>query len=79
MLTIMTQDQIDKLNILERVAAPKPRFFRIVRGVGVVLVAVSGAVLGAHVAWPEWLTTIAGCVAVAGSAITAVSQVTVKG
>ncbi|MBO9573207.1 MAG: hypothetical protein J7497_13530 [Chitinophagaceae bacterium] len=75
----MTQKLIDRLSIVQRAKAPIPKFFKILKIVGLSLVAASGTIFAAPVALPAIVTTIAGYVAVAGTAITAVSQVTVEG
>ena len=74
----MEQHEIDRLTILERAAMPTPRFFRILKVIGLTLAAASGTLLAAPVALPAIVTTIAGYVAIAGSVVTAVSQVTVE-
>jgi hypothetical protein len=74
----MTQTQIDQLSLTQRVAAPTPKFFRVLRTIGLALAAISGTVLAAPVALPAIVSTIAGYLAVAGTVVTAVSQVTVE-
>jgi hypothetical protein len=74
----MTQTQIDQLSLTQRAAAPTPKFFRVLRTIGLALAAISGTVLAAPVALPAIVSTIAGYVAVAGTVVTAVSQVTVE-
>ena len=66
------------MNLLQRAAAPTPKFFKILRNVGLVLLAASGSILAAPVALPAALVTVAGYVAVAGGVISAISQVTVS-
>lgn len=63
--------------IIERAQAPIPKFFRIMRTVGLTMLAVSGSILAAPVALPVGLVTVAGYLAVAGGVASAVSQVTV--
>ena len=53
-----------------------PKFFRILRTVGLTMLAISGSVLAAPVALPAALLSVAGYLAVAGGVISAVSQVT---
>ena len=65
------------MNIVDRAQAPTPKFFRILRSIGLVLLAVSGTILAAPVALPVALVSAAGYVAVAGGVISAVSQMTV--
>ena len=66
------------MNIVNRAQAPTPKFFRILRSIGLVLLAVSGTILAAPVALPVALVSAAGYVAVAGGVISAVSQITVS-
>lgn len=63
--------------ILQRVQEPTPRFFRRIRNAGLILTAVSGALLTAPVALPAMLITAAGYLAVAGAIAGAVSQTAV--
>ena len=65
------------MNIIERAQAPTPKFFKILRTVGVVMLAISGSVMAAPIALPAIVVTVAGYLAVAGGVVTAVSQVTV--
>jgi hypothetical protein len=65
------------MNIFERAQAPTPKFFRIVRTIGLSLAAASAAILTAPIALPATIVTIAGYLAVAGTVATAVSQVAV--
>lgn len=67
-----------ELNIIERIAAPTPKFFRTLRTIGLLLGTVSGALLAAPVALPVTLFTAAGYAALAGGIITAVSQTAVE-
>jgi len=66
------------LNVIDRAKAPTPKFFRVLRTVGLVLAAAGGAVLAAPVALPAVVLTVAGYVSVAGAVVGAVSQVSVK-
>ncbi len=65
------------MNIVERAKAPTPKFFKVLRTVGLSLLAISGSIVAAPVALPALVVTIAGYAAVAGSVISAVSQITV--
>ena len=66
------------MKIVERIKAPTPKFFKILRSIGLVLLAISGTILAAPVALPVALVSAAGYVAVAGGVISAVSQMTVS-
>lgn len=65
------------MTIKERVKAPVPKFFRVLRTVGLSLLAVSGSLLAAPIALPAAVVSAAGYIAVAGGVLSAVSQVTV--
>ena len=72
------QKLIDNMNVLQRAAAPTPKFFQKLKVIGITLAAVSGALLTAPVALPAIVVTVAGYLAVAGTVATAVSQVAVE-
>lgn len=65
------------MNILERAKAPTPKFFKILRSIGLVLLGISGSIVAAPVVLPAAVVTAAGYVAVAGGVISAISQITV--
>ena len=65
------------MNLTELAKAPTPKFFRVLRTIGLSLLAVSGSIIAAPIALPASIVTIAGYVAVAGGVLSAVSQVTV--
>jgi uncharacterized membrane protein HdeD (DUF308 family) len=64
------------MNIIKRVKYPTPKFFKVLRNIGLVLAAVGRTILAAPVALPAIVVTIGGYVAVAGGVISAVSQLT---
>jgi len=66
------------MNIINRVQAPTPKFFKVLRTIGIVMLAISGSVLTAPVALHAAFISVAGYVAVAGGVLSAVSQVTVE-
>jgi uncharacterized membrane protein HdeD (DUF308 family) len=66
------------MNIVERAKAPTPKFFRILRSVGLGLLALSGTILTAPIAIPVAIVTVAGYAAVVGGVLSAVSQITVN-
>jgi hypothetical protein len=66
------------MNVVQRASAPTPKFFKILRTIGLALLAVSGSIIAAPVALPAVVVTIAGYSAVAGGVLTAVSQITVE-
>ena len=66
------------MNIIKRMQAPTPKFFRVLRTIGLALAAASGAILAAPIALPAGVITVAGYLTVAGSVVTAVSQTAVS-
>ena len=64
------------MNLIKRAKAPTPKFFKVLRNIGLVLAAVGGTILAAPVALPVAIVSIGGYVAVAGGVISAVSQLT---
>ena len=64
------------MNIINRAQTPTPKFFRKVRNIGLILAAISGTIIAAPVALPAVVIKIAGYLAVAATAASAVSQVT---
>jgi len=66
------------MKIIERAQAPTPKFFKLLRTIGLAMLAVSGALLTAPVALPVMVVTVAGYTAVAGGVLSAVSQITVE-
>lgn len=65
------------MNIVERAQAPTPKFFKVLRTIGLTLLTVSGSIIAAPIALPAAVVTIAGYAALAGGVISAVSQITV--
>lgn len=64
----------DSLNFVERVKAPTPKWFKIIRNIGITLTAVGGAILASPVALPTTIVTVAGYVLLGGSVATAIAQ-----
>ena len=67
------------MKLKERIKAPTPKFFRILRNIGLTLAAVGGTILASPVALPAAVIAAAGYVTVAGGVMTAVSQSVVEG
>jgi len=65
------------MNLVKRVTTKTPLFFKKVRNLGLILAAVSGAILAAPVALPSAIVAAAGYFALAGGVISAVSQTAV--
>ena len=64
------------MNIKSRATGPTPKFFKVLRNVGLVLAAVGGSILAAPIALPVVLTSVGGYLVVAGGVASAVSQLT---
>lgn len=65
------------MNIIDRAQAPTPKFFKVMRSVGLIVAAAGAAILTAPVALPAAIVAVGGYLTVAGSVISAISQVTV--
>jgi uncharacterized membrane protein HdeD (DUF308 family) len=65
------------MKIVERIKSPTPKFFKILRSIGLALLAISGTIVAAPIVLPVTVVTVAGYMAVAGGVISAVSQMTV--
>lgn len=66
------------MKIVERIKAPTPKFFKILRSIGLALLAISGTIVAAPIVLPVTVVIVAGYMAVAGGVISAVSQMTVE-
>ena len=67
------------MKLVTRAQAPTPKFFKVLRNVGLVLAAIGGTILAAPVALPVVVTSIGGYLIVAGGVASAVSQLTTVG
>ena len=47
------------MNVVERAKAPTPKFFKVLRTIGLALLAVSGSIVAAPVALPAVVVTVA--------------------
>ncbi|RTY80092.1 hypothetical protein EKL97_11560 [Flavobacterium sp. LS1P28] len=65
------------MNIVERAKAPTPKFFRVLRSIGLALLTISGSIIAAPVTLPVVFVSIAGYAALAGGVISVISQITV--
>lgn len=68
----------NKMNVVERVKAPTPKWFKVLRTIGITLASVGGVILTSPVALPAGIVTAAGYLLLGGSIVTAVSQTGVK-
>jgi hypothetical protein len=62
------------MKLIERLTAPTPKFFKILRNIGLGLAAAGGVIVVSPIAVPALIVTIGGYLIVAGSVATAVSQ-----
>lgn len=65
------------MNVIKRAQAPTPKFFKVLRNIGIVLASVGGLILTAPVALPATVVTVGGYLVLGGGVLSAVSQVTV--
>jgi hypothetical protein len=68
----------NKMNLAERVLAPTPKWFKILRTVGIALASVGGIIIASPVTLPVGLVSAAGYLILGGSIISVVSQTGVK-
>ena len=66
------------MNIVERALAPTPKWFKILRTVGIALASVGGIIIASPIALPVGLVSAAGYLVLGGSIISVVSQTSVK-
>ena len=67
----------NNMNVVQRVKAPTPSFFKTLRTIGLALAAIGGAILASPIALPAGLVAAAGYIALAGGVVSAVSQTAV--
>ena len=68
----------NKMNLVERTLAPTPKWFKILRAVGIALASVGGIIIASPIALPVGLVSAAGYLVLGGSIISVVSQTAVK-
>jgi len=66
------------MNVVQRLKAPTPKFFKVLRTIGISLAVAGGTVIASPIAIPAIMVSVAGYVILAGSVITAVSQTAVE-
>jgi hypothetical protein len=66
------------MKIIERYKKPTPKFFRILRNIGIALATAGGAIIAAPISIPATIITVATYMTVAGTVATAVSQAVIK-
>lgn len=77
---VLLNIQMDsEMKIIERVKSPTPKFFKVVRNVGLTLAAAGGAILASPIALPAGIVTLGGYLVAGGAVMGAVSQTTIDG
>ncbi|WP_228420397.1 hypothetical protein [Chryseobacterium sp. 5_R23647] len=66
------------MNLASRIASPTPKWFRVVRNIGLSLSAIGGALVAAPVALPATLVAFGGYLLLGGTIIGAVSQTAIS-
>lgn len=64
------------MEILERLIAPTPKFFRKVRNIGLGLIAVSTVIITSPISLPYYIVSLANLTNLAGGIMAAISQLT---
>jgi hypothetical protein len=75
-IKIVKPIKIYLMNVIQRAKSPTPPFFKKLRNIGLLLAAISGAVLTAPVSLPSIVATVATYIGLAGGVMTTVSQLT---
>ena len=65
--------------IMDRAKAPTPKFFKVLRNIGLIMAGVGTVLLTAPVSLPAAVVTLGGYLVTAGGVATAVSQITNMG
>lgn len=60
--------------VIERIQEPTPKFFKMIRNIGMVLTAIGGVIITAPVSLPVVVVSVAGYLTVAGGIASAISQ-----
>lgn len=71
------QKEID-MNVVQRVKAPTPKFFKVLRTIGISLAAAGGAILASPIALPAGIAALGGYLVAGGGVLGAVSQTAVE-
>jgi hypothetical protein len=66
------------MNMINRLQAATPPFFKKIRNIGIILATVSATLLAAPIALPAVVLQVAGYMAVAGTVASAISQTTIS-
>jgi hypothetical protein len=68
----------ENLNLVERIVAPTPKWFRTLRMIGLTLATVGGTIIASPVVIPAAIITVAQYLVLGGGIISAVSQTAVQ-
>lgn len=68
----------NNMNLIERIKAPTPKWFKIIRNISIVLASIGGIIIASPVALPVGLVSFAGYLVLGGSIISVVSQTGVQ-
>ena len=74
----ITEFNLNTMNIVERYNKPTPKFFRILRNIGLGLASVGGALLALPIVLPAAVATAATTMIISGTVLSAVSQAAVQ-
>ncbi len=66
------------MNVVQRVKSPTPKFFKVLRTIGLSLAIAGTTIITSPIAIPVVVVSVAGYVIVAGTVLTAVSQTAVE-
>jgi uncharacterized membrane protein HdeD (DUF308 family) len=64
------------MNIIKRAKAPIPKFFKVLRNIGLAMATIGGTIVGSPVVLPIAVSAVGGYLALAGGVLSAVSQLT---
>lgn len=74
----ITNMKSNEMNIVQRVKAPTPKFFKVLRTIGLALATVGGTIIASPIALPAGLVAAAGYLVLGGGVLSAVSQTAVQ-
>ena len=57
------------MNVIKRAKAPTPKFFKLLRNIGLVMAAVGGSIVAAPIVLPLTIVTLGGYLAVVGGVL----------
>lgn len=68
----------ENMNLADRVLAPTPKWFKILRTIGITLASVGGIIIASPIALPVGIVSAAGYFVLGGSILSVVSQTAVQ-